>query len=143
MLRNYKLRHKLVALVVAMGAIPFCGALLNYWVSSDQIAAESLAMTTKNGQAHIERINQIVYASVMESRGIYMSPDWATAKPYGDSLHKFLGDLDRTIAQLVADALPQEPELVQTVRRQSPCRRAAPSATTMPIAAIASRSTSL
>src|SRR4051794_16344738 len=41
------------------------------------------------GAINVERVNALIYAVVMESRGIYMSPDVATAKPYGDGLLRF------------------------------------------------------
>jgi methyl-accepting chemotaxis protein len=43
------------------------------------------------GQAalNVERVNSLVYAVVMESRGVYMSTDIAGAKKYGEGLLKF------------------------------------------------------
>jgi methyl-accepting chemotaxis protein len=38
------------------------------------------------GAMNVERVNALIYAVVMESRGIYMSPDTATAKVYGSQL---------------------------------------------------------
>ncbi|WGS01511.1 methyl-accepting chemotaxis protein [Bradyrhizobium sp. ISRA443] len=38
---------------------------------------------------NVERVNSLVYAVVMESRGIYMSTEPATVKKYGDGLLKF------------------------------------------------------
>jgi methyl-accepting chemotaxis protein len=38
---------------------------------------------------NVQRVNSLVYAVVMESRGIYMSPDVTTAKKFGDGLLKF------------------------------------------------------
>ena len=38
---------------------------------------------------NVERINSLVYAVVMESRGIYMSTDAAVVKKYGEGLLKF------------------------------------------------------
>src|SRR5262245_5161727 len=41
------------------------------------------------GAMNVERVNGLIYAVVMESRGIYMSSDIPTAKRYGDLLLKF------------------------------------------------------
>lgn len=41
------------------------------------------------GAQNVERVNSLIYAVVMESRGIYMSPDIPTAKRYGQNLLKF------------------------------------------------------
>src|SRR6202008_866801 len=38
---------------------------------------------------NVKRINSLVYAVVMESRGVYMSTDPAVVKKYGDGLLKF------------------------------------------------------
>ena len=42
---------------------------------------------------NVERVNSLVYAVVMESRGIYMSTDLPVIKKYGDGLHKFSDQL--------------------------------------------------
>ena len=41
------------------------------------------------GAQNVERVNGLIYAVVMESRGIYMSPDIPTAKKYSPGLLKF------------------------------------------------------
>src|SRR5438445_6093856 len=38
---------------------------------------------------NVERVNSLVYAVVMESRGVYMSTDPAVVKKYGEGLLKF------------------------------------------------------
>jgi methyl-accepting chemotaxis protein len=45
--------------------------------------------TSLLGTQNIERVNGLIYAVVMESRGIYMSPDIPSAKRYGALLHPF------------------------------------------------------
>lgn len=45
------------------------------------------------GAQNVERVNSLIYAVVMESRGIYMSPDIPTAKRYGQNLLKFEGQI--------------------------------------------------
>jgi methyl-accepting chemotaxis protein len=45
--------------------------------------------TASRDALNVERVNSLVYAVVMESRGIYMSTDPATVKKYGDGLLKF------------------------------------------------------
>src|SRR6201992_2354493 len=42
---------------------------------------------------NVERVNSLVYAVVMESRGIYMSTDLPVVKKYGDGLNKFSNQL--------------------------------------------------
>ena len=45
--------------------------------------------TASRAALNVERINSLVYAVVMESRGVYMSTDPAVVKKYGDGLLKF------------------------------------------------------
>ena len=45
--------------------------------------------TSLSGTQNVERVNGLIYAVVMESRGIYMSSDIPTARRYGDLLLKF------------------------------------------------------
>jgi methyl-accepting chemotaxis protein len=55
--------------------------------------------TSLSGTQNVERMNGLIYAVVMESRGIYMSPDTTAAKRYGDLLLKF----NDRIAKVVED----------------------------------------
>ena len=45
--------------------------------------------TASQAALNVERVNSLVYAVVMESRGIYMSSDPAAVKKFGDGLLKF------------------------------------------------------
>jgi methyl-accepting chemotaxis protein len=54
---------------------------------TDAIETASLAAL------NVERVNSLVYAVVMESRGIYMSTEAAAVKKYGDGLLKFNGQI--------------------------------------------------
>jgi methyl-accepting chemotaxis protein len=45
--------------------------------------------TASHAALNVERVNSLVYAVVMESRGVYMSSAPADVKKYGEGLHKF------------------------------------------------------
>lgn len=49
--------------------------------------------TANQAALNVERVNSLVYAVVMESRGIYMSTDLPVVKKYGDGLRKFSDQL--------------------------------------------------
>jgi methyl-accepting chemotaxis protein len=49
------------------------------------------------GALNVERVNALIYAVVMESRGIYMSPDLASAKVYGDGLLIFNDQIEQVM----------------------------------------------
>src|SRR3954470_16480222 len=45
------------------------------------------------GAQNVERINGLIYAVVMESRGVYMSEDASARKRYADGLVTFTGQI--------------------------------------------------
>ena len=51
------------------------------------------------GTWNVERVNGLIYAVVMESRGVYMSSDMATSKVYADGILKF----NKQIVKVVED----------------------------------------
>ena len=63
-------------------------ALSDYNTRQNTALTEAVA-TASQAALNVERVNSLVYAVVMESRGIYMSTDPAVVKKYGDGLLKF------------------------------------------------------
>src|SRR5262249_46911312 len=66
--------------------------------------------SANNGSWNVERINGLIYATVMDTRGIYMSSDRAEVAKYADSLIKVtdqisgvIGDWQRSVRN--SDAL--------------------------------------
>jgi methyl-accepting chemotaxis protein len=56
------------------------------------------AIETANGAAlNVERVNSLVYAVVMESRGVYMSTEPAVVKKYGEGLLKFNDQIEAVV----------------------------------------------
>ncbi|PWB64157.1 MAG: methyl-accepting chemotaxis protein [Bradyrhizobiaceae bacterium] len=55
--------------------------------------------TSLVGTQNVERVNGLIYAVVMESRGVYMSPDTTAARRFGGLLLKF----NERIAKVVED----------------------------------------
>ncbi len=94
MLRDVKLKYKVLALIAFLALLPVAGGGLGYLSLSSLNDAQNLAMRAKTGQTYLERINGLVYAIVMDSRGIYMSNDWASAENYGKGLLKSTSELE-------------------------------------------------
>jgi methyl-accepting chemotaxis protein len=63
-------------------------ALSDYNTRQNTQLTEAVS-TASRAALNVERINSLVYAVVMESRGVYMSTDPAVVKKYGDGLLKF------------------------------------------------------
>src|SRR5262249_49421195 len=51
------------------------------------------------GTQNVERVNGLVYAVVMESRGVYMSPDIPSAKRFGALLLKFNDQIAKVVEE--------------------------------------------
>ena len=63
-------------------------ALSDYNTRQNAELTEAVSIASR-AALNVERINSLVYAVVMESRGIYMSSEPAVVKKYGDGLLKF------------------------------------------------------
>jgi methyl-accepting chemotaxis protein len=63
-------------------------ALSSYNSSRNAELTEAIE-TASRAALNVERVNSLVYAIVMESRGVYMSTDVAVVKKYGEGLLKF------------------------------------------------------
>src|SRR5437763_10095300 len=63
-------------------------ALSDYNTDRNTDLTEAVS-TASRAALNVERINSLVYAVVMESRGVYMSTEPAVVKKYGDGLLKF------------------------------------------------------
>ena len=71
-------------------------ALSDYNTRRDAELTQAIE-TASEAALNVERVNSLVYAMVMESRGIYMSTDLPVVKKYGDGLHKFSERLLRVV----------------------------------------------
>lgn len=60
-----------------------------------------------------ERINRLVTAVVMESRGVYMAPSTEKAKPFAAGIMRNLEEIDQTLARAQALAPPGDPDMEQ------------------------------
>ncbi|MBV9556458.1 MAG: HAMP domain-containing protein [Pseudolabrys sp.] len=69
-------------------------------INAREHAALTDAFESANaGQINVERANALIYAVVMESRGVYMSPDLETSTPYAEGIRKYNRQLNQVIYQ--------------------------------------------
>jgi methyl-accepting chemotaxis protein len=64
--------------------------------------------TSLVGTQNVERVNGLIYAVVMESRGVYMSSDMAQAKRYGDLLLKFNAGIAKVVDEWRKSVRPED-----------------------------------
>jgi methyl-accepting chemotaxis protein len=80
----------LAAIILTVGAI----------VALNRIGSDTAQMDHGISRAVVgERINGLIYAVVMDSRGIYMAKDVAAAKPFADGMLKQLDRLEAEVAE--------------------------------------------
>ncbi|MCP3471153.1 methyl-accepting chemotaxis protein [Bradyrhizobium sp. CCGUVB1N3] len=80
--------------IFALFALLTAGIAVLSDYNSRRGAELTAAIETANAAAlNVERVNSLVYAVVMESRGVYMSTDPAVVKKYGEGLLKFNGQI--------------------------------------------------
>jgi methyl-accepting chemotaxis protein len=86
---RFTLAAKLYAIFALFALLTAAIAMLSDY-NSRRGADLTNAIETANAAAlNVERVNSLVYAVVMESRGVYMSTEPAVVKKYGDGLLKF------------------------------------------------------
>src|SRR5258708_20210162 len=87
--------YSIVAWLVIIATV-----LVVMWIQSVrlQTAYRQLLASSASAAINIERVNGLIYAIVMESRGIYMSTERTKVKQFGDELLK----RNRELAEVVA-----------------------------------------
>jgi methyl-accepting chemotaxis protein len=70
------------------------------------------------GALNVQRVDTLIYGIVMESRGIYMSPDIATAKVYGEGLLVFNDRLGKVVEEWRASVRDEDAALFDPFARR-------------------------
>ena len=88
-----------INLAVAVMALVTLGAL-GCGLASLHAYDRTLAAVKNAGEraAIAERLNGLVYATVMDSRGIYMSADLKRAKPFAAGIRRFVAQIERDVS---------------------------------------------
>src|SRR6266481_4223410 len=92
---GYSLKTRLYTIIGFLALLPLLG-VVSALVTMEHAKRDDAALDrAARGTIHLERINGLVYAVVMESRGIYMSPDWKSAEPFANNLLRQLPELQK------------------------------------------------
>src|SRR3954471_9363876 len=97
---------KLYSIFALLAAVTLLGAVISNLNNRQNARLTEESAVAARAAENIERVNALVYAVVMESRGIYMSSDLPTVKKYGAGLMKFndqSGDVGADWQKLVRD----------------------------------------
>jgi methyl-accepting chemotaxis protein len=98
-LPHLSIATKLYAIFALLATVTLTLAIVAVFNARRHVALTDEFESAFAGALNVERVNTLIYAVVMESRGIYMSPDIPTAKVYGEGLLKF----NRRIGEVVAE----------------------------------------
>src|SRR4051812_36350508 len=89
MASRFSLAAKLYSIFALFAALVAAITALSDYNTRQNVALTESVATASRAALNVERVNSLVYAVVMESRGVYMSTDAAVVKKYGDGLLKF------------------------------------------------------
>jgi methyl-accepting chemotaxis protein len=96
-IREATLKQRVFGVIAFLSLLPIaCFGLTIFSMWQSDRAGQAVEAASK-GAIHIAHLNGLVYAVVMDSRGVYMSPDWKTAEPFGRGLLEHLADLRKTM----------------------------------------------
>ena len=104
---------KLYAIFALMATITLAlsvGAVLN---ARHHAALTDEFESANAGTWNVERVNGLIYAVVMESRGVYMSEDLATSKIYADGILKFNTEIAKVVEDWKKSVRADEAELFE------------------------------
>ena len=90
---------KLYAIFALVATITIALALVAVSAARHHAALTDQFESANAGTWNVEKVNGLIYAVVMESRGVYMSSDMKTSKIYADGILKF----NAQIAKVVED----------------------------------------
>ncbi len=83
------LAAKLYSTFALIALLTAATAVLSHYNTQRSAALTEAIETANRAALNVQRVNSLVYAVVMESRGVYMSVDPADVKKFGDGLLKF------------------------------------------------------
>jgi PAS domain S-box-containing protein len=98
-LRKLSIADRIYAIVAALAILTTLLLAMSVQSVRLQTAHRNQLATSAKAALYVERVNGLVYSIVMESRGIYMSPDPAKVKLYGDSVLRRNGELSKVMSE--------------------------------------------
>ncbi len=110
---------KIFALVGALGAVIVAVAAIGITTVQTYDAVVDDVKSTATRALYSERLNRLVTAVVMDSRGIYMARDTAEAKRFGDGVVSALAEIDALLKQWDAIVPPSDRAAFDQLRKNA------------------------
>jgi len=86
---RFSLAAKLYSIFALIAVLTAATAILSHYNTQRSAELTEAVETANRAALNVEHVNALVYAVVMESRGVYMSTQPADVKKFGDGLLKF------------------------------------------------------
>jgi methyl-accepting chemotaxis protein len=86
---RFSLAAKLYSIFALIAVLTAATAILSHYNTQRSAELTEAIETANRAALNVEHVNALVYAVVMESRGVYMSTQPADVKKFGDGLLKF------------------------------------------------------
>ena len=86
---RFSLAAKLYSIFALIAVLTAATAVLSHYNTQRSAELTEAVETASRAALNVEHVNALVYAVVMESRGVYMSTQPADVKKFGDGLLKF------------------------------------------------------
>jgi methyl-accepting chemotaxis protein len=102
---------KLYAIFALMATITLALAVGAVFNARKHAALTDEFESANAGTWNVERVNGLIYAVVMESRGVYMSEDLKTSKVYADGILKFNAQIVKVVVDWKKSVGPEDAEL--------------------------------
>ena len=115
---GYRLKTRLYSIIAFLGLLPMVGAVLALMAMEMAGRDDTALDRAARGTIHLERVNGLVYAVVMELRGIYMSADWRAAEPFANNLIRQLGELQDVARAWKTDAIASQQSNIDELAAQ-------------------------
>src|SRR5947209_591227 len=115
---KFSLKTRLYSIIAFLGLLPVLGVALALVAVELSRRDDAALDRVARGTINLERVNGLVYAVVMESRGIYMSADWAAAEPFAKNLSQQLGELQDVARALKADAIASQQSNIEDLAKR-------------------------
>jgi methyl-accepting chemotaxis protein len=98
-LPQFSIATKLYAIFALLGTVTGALAMVAVLNARQHAALTEEFESAFAGAMNVERVNALIYAVVMESRGIYMSSEIPTVKVYGDGLLVFNDRIGKVVKE--------------------------------------------
>jgi methyl-accepting chemotaxis protein len=106
--RELSIRHKLMGVLLLLGIVPAIVACILLMAARQHEEADQVVAKAMHEALLLQRINTNMYATIMEARGIYSAPDWATASSYATRMSAYLAEVSQTMEQIRRNPVPSE-----------------------------------